>query len=335
MGATLPTLTRYLSRGRSADRRGVQQLYAANTIGAILGTAIAGFALIELLGLSGRTGGRRGVLGDRGVSGLWLARKEGAPTVASRARGGGLAGTPVDRPDAPRAGDGLRLGLTSLGYQTLWIRMLASGTGNTTYVFTIILAMFLGGLAVGALLFTLIRRWMREPGAFPGGQPGAGRGARPVRDGRVHREPARLRTRARSSTRSAPDRLVCSRRASDHCRARPVVPGGLGAARAGSGAFRPELRCLPRHEHGRCHRRQLHRPVRAHPDARRAACDRAPGARQRGYRRSDRARDTGAIETRAPGPVRDVAPDRFGLRRRCRRRHRRRLGDARYPDLSE
>ena len=30
-------------------------------------------------------------------------------------------------------------GLTSLGYQVLWTRLLASGTGNTTYVFTIIL----------------------------------------------------------------------------------------------------------------------------------------------------------------------------------------------------
>ena len=46
-------------------------------------------------------------------------------------------------------------GLTSLGYQVLWTRLLASGTGNTTYVFTIILAenaVLLGwGLAVGAL----------------------------------------------------------------------------------------------------------------------------------------------------------------------------------------
>ena len=38
-------------------------------------------------------------------------------------------------------------GLTSLGYQVVWNRMLAAGTGNSTYVFTIILALFLLGIA--------------------------------------------------------------------------------------------------------------------------------------------------------------------------------------------
>jgi spermidine synthase len=41
-------------------------------------------------------------------------------------------------------------GLTSLGYQLLWTRLLASGSGNTTYVFTAILTVFLVGIAVGA-----------------------------------------------------------------------------------------------------------------------------------------------------------------------------------------
>ena len=54
-------------------------------------------------------------------------------------------------------------GLTSLGYQVLWTRLLASGTGNTTYVFTIILAVFLVGLAVGALLFNFIRPRITDP----------------------------------------------------------------------------------------------------------------------------------------------------------------------------
>ncbi len=53
MGATLPTLTRFLSTGQAGIGKAFQQLYAANTIGAIVGTAIAGFALIELFGLTG------------------------------------------------------------------------------------------------------------------------------------------------------------------------------------------------------------------------------------------------------------------------------------------
>ena len=54
-------------------------------------------------------------------------------------------------------------GLTSLGYQVLWTRLLASGTGNTTYVFTMILAFFLMGLAVGALMFNVVRPRIGDP----------------------------------------------------------------------------------------------------------------------------------------------------------------------------
>ena len=50
-------------------------------------------------------------------------------------------------------------GATSLGYQILWTRLLASGSGNTTYVFTLILSIFLIGIVVGA---AVISRRMRR-----------------------------------------------------------------------------------------------------------------------------------------------------------------------------
>ncbi len=53
-------------------------------------------------------------------------------------------------------------GLTSLAYQTLWTRLLASGTGNSTYVFTLILALFLTGIALGAITFNVIRPRIRN-----------------------------------------------------------------------------------------------------------------------------------------------------------------------------
>ena len=53
-------------------------------------------------------------------------------------------------------------GLTSLAYQTLWTRLLASGTGNFTYVFTMILALFLIGIALGAIAFDAIRPRIRS-----------------------------------------------------------------------------------------------------------------------------------------------------------------------------
>ena len=52
MGATLPILTRHLTRDAHLSRA-FGRLYAANTLGAILGTMAAGLVLIELLGLTG------------------------------------------------------------------------------------------------------------------------------------------------------------------------------------------------------------------------------------------------------------------------------------------
>ena len=54
-------------------------------------------------------------------------------------------------------------GLTSLGYQVLWTRLLSSGTGNSTYVFTLILGIFLIGIALGAMAFSTVRMRIRRP----------------------------------------------------------------------------------------------------------------------------------------------------------------------------
>ncbi len=170
MGATLPTLTRYLTRsGHLSAAFG--KLYAANTVGAIVGTLVAGIVLIEVLGLTGALAVGAACSGIAGLAALWMAR--GERVVTEPVSGAAPAADPspapsavsADRPDRTRLALGIAFvsGLTSLGYQVLWTRMLASGTGNTTYVFTVILAMFLIGLAIGALLFTLIRSRIGDP----------------------------------------------------------------------------------------------------------------------------------------------------------------------------
>jgi spermidine synthase len=160
MGATLPTLTRYLTRS-SEFTTAFSRLYAANTIGAIAGTAVAGFILIELLGLSGALLVGAVCSGLAGLAALSLDRLMGAP---GRARAVGATPiVPGRRAPALALAVAFVSGLTSLGYQVTWMRLLASGTGNTTYVFTTILTIFLLGLAVGALLYSFIRPRIRDP----------------------------------------------------------------------------------------------------------------------------------------------------------------------------
>lgn len=165
MGATLPTLTRHLARSASNLSAAFGKLYAINTIGAIVGTITAGFVLIELLGLSGalRVGAVCSAIA--GIVALLLDYMAGPAPTQAESQAAPLRGAqaPAAAPAAPRPRIRLALfvafvsGLTSLAYQVLWTRLLASGTGNSTYVFTTILAVFLIGLALGAVAFALFR----------------------------------------------------------------------------------------------------------------------------------------------------------------------------------
>jgi spermidine synthase len=160
MGATLPRLTRYLSRTAELSSA-FSRLYAANTIGAIAGTALAGFVLIELLGLSGALAVGAGCSAIAGMAAILLSG--GTPAPAPVPRAPTSLNLMVRR--APRLALAVAFisGLTSLGYQVTWTRLLASGTGNTTYVFSTILTAFLIGIALGAVVFAVVRSRVGDP----------------------------------------------------------------------------------------------------------------------------------------------------------------------------
>jgi spermidine synthase len=165
MGATFPSLVRYLASDASLSRS-FGRLYAANTIGAIFGTLGAGLILIEVFGLSGALW--VGALGSlvAGLVALFLARRRTAEEPTRT--------VPVPVSGATLVPARVRValvvaflsGLTSLGYQVTWTRLLASGTGNTTYVFTMILATFLLGIAIGALIYNIVGSRLRDPIRF-------------------------------------------------------------------------------------------------------------------------------------------------------------------------
>jgi spermidine synthase len=159
MGATLPSLTRFLARESSALGSAFTRLYTANTIGAVFGSAAAGFVLIELLGLWGAL-----------MVGVVCSTVAGAVALVLDMRWGA-------RHDVPSAADytvitnprnALALwfafvsGFTSLSYQTLWTRLIASGTGSSTYVFSTILTVFLIGLALGSVEYKRVRARIRD-----------------------------------------------------------------------------------------------------------------------------------------------------------------------------
>jgi predicted membrane-bound spermidine synthase len=165
MGATFPALVRHLTRSEAVGEA-FGRLYSANTLGAVAGTLLAGLVFIELFGLSGALRIGAAASGTAGLVALWLARRHPAVEPVSTA-------SPSSRTANNRAKRQPILwlpltiafvsGVTSLGYQVTWTRLLASGTGGLTYVFTVILALFLVGIALGATIFNRLRTRIKDP----------------------------------------------------------------------------------------------------------------------------------------------------------------------------
>jgi spermidine synthase len=165
MGGTLPMLTRAFAGARlEGYRRQLALFYGLNTLGGVVGCALAGFVLIERVGL-------RGTLLGVGVANLALG---GAALLLAR-RAVPEAAAPAD-PEAPLvpaepADERTRrlaiwlIGVTafaSLLYEIGWTRVLVLVLGSSTYAFTTILAAFLAGIGLGSLLAVGPRRPPRD-----------------------------------------------------------------------------------------------------------------------------------------------------------------------------
>jgi spermidine synthase len=159
MGGTLPILTRAFAGERTNDlRRELALFYGLNTVGGVAGCALAGFVLVEHVGLWQSllgTGVLNLILGATAVA-LTRGGHEGAseesPSTAEYA-----TAPPTFVPDATPETRRLAIwliGLTafaSLLYEIAWTRVLVLVVGSSTYAFTTILACFLLGIGLGSL----------------------------------------------------------------------------------------------------------------------------------------------------------------------------------------
>jgi spermidine synthase len=165
MGMTLPLLTRYLVRTLDEAGARLGELYAANTVGAMAGTLLGGFVLIEFLGLrlTSYVAVALNVLAGVGARLLSRRWESGPPGTAPQAGPSGRPPRPaVPRSFLPRRRAVLAAtfvsGFVALGLEVLWTRMLAEGTGSSIYIFTTILAIFLLGIALGSALYRRLSR---------------------------------------------------------------------------------------------------------------------------------------------------------------------------------
>lgn len=157
MGATLPVLSRAVVGSEGVAASQVGTLYAVNTWGAVLGTALTGFSLIPALGL--RTTIWTGAALNLLVAAMALllapaAARRAEPAGQEEVRGGGEREAPALAPGRIALAL-IAIGISggaSMAYQVAWTRALSLALGSSTYAFTAMLTTFLVGLALGALV---------------------------------------------------------------------------------------------------------------------------------------------------------------------------------------
>ncbi|HSL70719.1 MAG TPA: fused MFS/spermidine synthase [Longimicrobiales bacterium] len=159
MGATLPAIARYVE----ATPRGVAWLgffYGGNIAGGVFGCLLAGYYLLRVHDMAVATYVAVALNALVAFAGWSFAKfapynppVESAPVAEdSPARGWWPVYVTI-----------ALSGMTALGAEVVWTRLLSLTLGGTTYTFSLILAVFLFGLGTGSSIGSFLARSVRNP----------------------------------------------------------------------------------------------------------------------------------------------------------------------------
>lgn len=157
LGGTLPAAVKAVESDDDVARRRSGVLYGANTLGAVAGTLVSTFWMLEALGNRATLLAAVGVNTSIAAVAWWLASRPAA--------GSGLVGVPppVALPLLPPSGAACSRsligavaavsGFAFFAMELVWFRMLGPLLGGTTYSFGLILAVALLGVGAGGLAY--------------------------------------------------------------------------------------------------------------------------------------------------------------------------------------
>ncbi len=157
MGATLPLVSRWIeTTPRGASWMGY--LYGSNTLGAVTGCLLAGFYLLRVHDITVATLAAAAL--NAAVAGLALLLAARSPHAVPPAEAGAV--------ETEKGHGGILAaialsGLTALGAEVIWTRLLSLMLGGTVYAFSIILAVFLAGLGIGGAVGSAAARGPFSP----------------------------------------------------------------------------------------------------------------------------------------------------------------------------
>ncbi len=169
MGATLPVLSKFLTTRMSRVGMSIGGLYTVNTLGAFFGAALTGFFAIATLGLWGTTA--LAVIIDVVIGVVVIAAARGldpAPAASTEA--------PMEDNEPVSGGESsipfnVRLcvfcfgitGFANMLLQISWTKALIPTIGNSTYAFSLIVTLFILGIALGGAIMSWLVDRLKRP----------------------------------------------------------------------------------------------------------------------------------------------------------------------------
>jgi spermidine synthase len=160
MGATLPLFCRQFIRHKNGVLNSISWLYGLNTLGAAVGAAVCGFALLPTIGVNASiflAGGISIVVG-----GIMLVVK--LPDTAAHVEEEQTPEESEQTKDKSRAmGIVFALsGFAAIGNEIIWTRFLTLIIENNVYTYTLTLTVILLGIVLGSLLASMFTNDLRK-----------------------------------------------------------------------------------------------------------------------------------------------------------------------------
>lgn len=161
MGGTLPMLVRAMARDQQDVGQAGGKLYAANTAGAIVGALVPMFILVPSFGVQGAALAAAMVNAVAAIGAVIVDRSAGPSIRASKASSAA--------PHLAHAQWAIALygaaGGVALGYEVVWSQVIVQFISTRSFAFSVVLATYLAGIALGAALFARWGHLVRDAGA--------------------------------------------------------------------------------------------------------------------------------------------------------------------------
>ncbi|MFH1312137.1 MAG: fused MFS/spermidine synthase [Candidatus Eisenbacteria bacterium] len=168
MGGTLPILSKFAGREFARIGKNIGGLYALNTFGAVIGSFMTGFVLLEFLGVSSSVYLAAVVTIMVGITAFATGRK---PVTLTAPGPSGETAKPSEAAALPRYTAFVALlaigisGGAALAYEVIYTKVLVFSLGASAHAFSLMLTTFLIGIALGSLISSRLADRSKHPAA--------------------------------------------------------------------------------------------------------------------------------------------------------------------------